>query len=68
MTYCGHQGANWNCQSVAITQFIYLFKPDGTPILHQEQPSPESGEEANLDLFNFDYETTEITRHHQITI
>ena len=45
----------------------YTFKPDGTPILHQEKLSSDSGAETP-EPFTFDYDTTEITRQHQITI
>ena len=45
----------------------YTFKPDGTPILHHKKLSSDSGE-ANPEPFTFDYDTTEITRQHQITI
>ena len=45
----------------------YTFKPDGTPILHQEQLSSDSGAETP-DPFTFDYDTTEIIRQHQIKI
>ena len=39
----------------------YTFKPDGTPILHQEKLSSNSGE-VNPEPFTFNYDITEITR------